>query len=438
MEVDARKIEFNVPCNAGLERDFLSCVLIGGFHQAQDLGVTSDWFYEPRHQEIWNACSQVEAEGGKIDQVTVTSKVKREALYIDDLIDKGSTTSNVTYFAKDLANVYIRRKAFLGHYDALIACLECDNVSDLQKRLEETLYGVTEGIVREKDQKAAMKAFVELLESANPKGIPNKGGKTGLVALDNMLRGLKGGSMNTLAARPGRGKTSFALQVALETAKRGEQVAFYSYEMPCNQIYTKATSYLSGEDVDDFLQNGPRSEGSMSRVIAATKELFHLPIHIEDDPGLSINDLTSQVRRMAKEKNLKLVVVDYLQLIGSGRHMDNRVNEVSWVSRELKKVFMKTGVPGLVLAQMNRSIEGREGKPRLSDLRESGSIEQDSDTVMFLHDDPENEADDSTCLVLKKNRHGKTGNVYMEWQKDIGRFTPKENQNEQETDKALF
>lgn len=435
--METRKIDFEIPYNGELERDFLGSVLIGGYHQARDLGVTSDWFYDPRNIEVWNACGQVDAEGAQVNQVTVTTKARRQALYIDDLCEKGSTYSNVSYFITDLANVYIRRRAFIGHYDALIACVECKDASELQKRLEETLFDVTDGIVKDKDQKEAMKAFIALLESANPKGVPNRGGKTGMPALDNMLRGLKEGSMNTLAARPGRGKTSFALQVAIETAKRKEQVAFYSYEMPYNQIVTKAVSYLSGVDVDDYLQNGA-NEGTLSKIVKATKEFYSLPIHIEDDPGLTINNMTSQIRRMSKERDLKLVVVDYLQLIGSGRMIDNRVNEVSWVSRELKKAFMKTGVPGLVLAQMNRSIEGREGKPRLSDLRESGSIEQDSDTVMFLHDDPENDKDDSTCLVLKKNRHGKTGNVYMEWIKPLGRFTPVENKNEEVTDNPLF
>ena len=245
-----------------------------------------------------------------------------------------------------------------------------------------------------------------------------------MLEVDELLTGLKEGSMNTLAARPGRGKTSLAVQIAIETALRGEHVAFYSFEMPFNQVYTKSLSYLSRVDVDYYLRTG---QGPTEKIAMWAGKLTGLPLHIEDDPGLTVHDIASQVRRLSKEHGTKLVVVDYLQLISSGRQMESRVNEIGVVSRELKKAFMQTGVPGLVLAQMNRSIEGREGKPRLSDLRESGSIEQDSDTVMFLHDNPELDSD-LTELVIKKNRHGRTGSVAMHWDKPVGRFRPLTNE----------
>jgi replicative DNA helicase len=418
------KVDFKVPENPSLERDLLGSVLIGGYHAAKDLGVTSEWFYDPRNIEVWQACNEVEAQGGQVDQVSVTSKAKRQALYIDDLCGRASTAANVELFAKELAGFHVRRKAFLSHFHALEACQATEDTQELQKRLEEAFYELTDGVVRDKDQREAKKAFVDLLQSALPNGVPQRGGMTGMLEVDELLTGLKEGSMNTLAARPGRGKTSLAVQIAIETALRGEHVAFYSFEMPFNQIYTKALSYLSRVDVDYYLRTG---QGPTENIAMWAGKLTQLPLHIEDDPGLTVHDIASQVRRLSKEHGTKLVVVDYLQLIGSGRQMESRVNEIGIISRELKKCFMQTGVPGLVLAQMNRSIEGREGKPKLSDLRESGSIEQDSDTVMFLHDNPELDTD-LTELVIKKNRHGRTGSVPMSWEKSFGRFRPLSNE----------
>ena len=224
--------------------------------------------------------------------------------------------------------------------------------------------------------------------------------------------------MNILAARPGRGKTSLALQIALEVAQRGDHVHLWSYEMPYNQLATKAITYMSGEDVAHYLETGL---GNQNRILLATDRFFKLPLTIVDRTDTTIHDIRSAALRSAKENNSKLFVIDYLQLIPSGRRIDNRVQEIGMISRELKKTFMITGVPGLVLAQMNRSIEGRESLPRLSDLRESGSLEQDSDTVSFLHDNPDDKTDDTT-LLIRKNRHGATGKVAMVWTKWMGKF----------------
>lgn len=410
---------FEIPYNGEIERSYLTCVVSGGLQQAIDDGVDGGWFHDLKHRQVWDACCDLRREEAEIDQLSLLGKCKGQALFVDDLYEDFHGLGNQSYYFKTLKDFAFRRKAYLAHLEGLrLSQDKSKDSQEVQNSLEKAFYELSSGMTPQKDQNVLKREFVALLEEATPNGLQNRGCKTGLGAVDQLIRGYHQSSMNILAARPGRGKTSLALQIALEVAQRGEPVHFWSYEMPYNQLATKAITYLSGEDVSHYLETGL---GSQNKILLATDRFFKLPITICDRTDTTIHDIRSQALRLSKESNVKLFVIDYLQLIPAGRRIDNRVQEIGLISRELKKVFMTTGVPGLVLAQMNRSIEGRESLPRLSDLRESGSLEQDSDTVSFLHDNPDDGTDDTTLLV-RKNRHGATGKVSMVWTKWQGKF----------------
>ena len=410
---------FDIPFKADIERSYLTCVVSGGLQQALDDGVQSDWFHDLKHRQVWDACCELRRQDAEIDQLSLLGACKGHALFLADLFDDYHGLGNQGYYFKDLKAFAYRRKAYLAHLEGLrVAQDESRDPQDVQNGLEKAFYELSSGMTLLKDQNVLKREFVVLLEQATPNGLPERGCKTGLPAVDHLLRGFQESSMNILAARPGRGKTSLALQIALEVAQRGDHVHLWSYEMPYNQLATKAITYMSGEDVAHYLETG---YGNQNRILLATDRFFKLPLTIVDRTDTTIHDIRSAALRSAKENGSKLFVIDYLQLIPSGRRIDNRVQEIGLISRELKKTFMATGVPGLVLAQMNRSIEARESLPRLSDLRESGSLEQDSDTVSFLHDNPDDKSNDTT-LLIRKNRHGATGQVSMVWTKWMGKF----------------
>jgi len=410
---------FNIPCNEEIERTYLTCVVGGGFQQAKDDGVDSEWFHSLKHREVWDGCAKLHQIGAEINQLSLLRECKSQALFLADLFDDYHGLGNQSLYLKDLKAVAYRRKAYLIHLEGLrLSQDELRDPQEAQNGLENAFSGLATGMEPKLNKRELQREFVDLLESAYPNGIVARGCKTGLPAVDHLLRGFHESSLNILAARPGRGKTSLALQIALDVASRGDHVRFWSYEMPHSQIAAKSISYLSGEDVGHFMETG---QGNLQRIILATEKFFKLPLDIVDKTSTTVYDIRSQAIQSKKENDTKLFVVDYLQLIPSGRRIDNRVQEIGIISRELKKTCMETGIPGLVLAQMNRSIEGRESLPRLSDLRESGSLEQDADTVSFLHDSPDDGTDDTT-LIVRKNRHGATGKVAMLWTKWLGKF----------------
>ena len=307
---------------------------------------------------------------------------------------------------------------FLRYYETMRRIADDDvTTASLIESMEQDFFAATTSHASKKNQKEAWRSLIELLEEAHPNGLKTIGLHTGMGPIDDIIRGFKPGSMNVVAGRPGGGKTAWALQVALNTAIAGEHVVVWSYEMPHAQLGTRLIANHSGEDMGHYLETGV---GNLPSIIKAAQACASAPIHIEDRVDLNIAQLRSQARRFAKEMNTKLFVVDYLQLVPPAYRSKDRVREVGEISQHLKKAALETGVPFLVLAQMNRSIEERNGEPRLSDLRESGSIEQDSDTVSFLHMD-ENEPEFLQFLV-KKNRHGRTGKVGLNWTKYNGRF----------------
>ena len=407
-----------VPAKHEVEQGAIGCIVLGAYQKAIESGVDSNCFHNEKARAIWQACRRLDERGMDINAVNVTNDCSDVGMYLFDAVEKAPTAINFRYWEPDLMSVAQRRAVFLRYYHTMgMIADEGVDTKRLIETMEQDFFAVTAGHASKKNQKEAWRELVGLLEEAHPNGLPTTGLRTGIRPIDDIFRGFKPGSMNVVAGRPGGGKTAWALQVALNTAMAGDHVALWSYEMPHAQLGTRLIGNHSGQDIGQYLENGL---GNLPSIIKAAQACGSAPIHIEDRVDLNVADLRGQARRFAKEMNTKLFVVDYLQLIPPAYRSKDRVREVGEISQHLKKAALETGVPFLVLAQMNRSIEERAGEPHLSDLRESGSIEQDSDTVSFLHQD-ENEPDFLQFLV-KKNRHGKVGKVGLKWTKFNGRF----------------
>jgi len=408
----------DVPANHEAEQGAIGCIALGAYQDAIEAGVDANCWHNEHARAIWQACGRLDEQGQEINAVNLGNQCDGVGMYLFDALEKAPTESNLRYWLPDLIDTAKRRGVFLRYYETMRRIADDDvTTASLIESMEQDFFAATTSHASKKNQKEAWRSLIELLEEAHPNGIKTVGLHTGMGPIDDIIRGFKPGSMNVVAGRPGGGKTAWALQVALNTAIAGQHVVLWSYEMPHAQLGTRLIANHSGEDMGHYLETGT---GNLPSIIKAAQACASAPIHIEDRVDLNIAQLRSQARRFAKEMDTKLFVVDYLQLVPPAYRSKDRVREVGEISQHLKKAALETGVPFLVLAQMNRSIEERNGEPRLSDLRESGSIEQDSDTVSFLHMD-ENEPEFLQFLV-KKNRHGRTGKVGLNWTKYNGRF----------------
>jgi replicative DNA helicase len=415
---DKMMLPVDVPANHEAEQGAIGCVALGAYQDAIEAGVDAACWHNDNARAIWQACGRLDEQGQEINAVNLGNECDGVGMYLFDALEKAPTESNLRYWLPDLIDTAKRRGVFLRYYETMRRIADDDvTTASLIESMEQDFFAATTSHASKKNQKEAWRSLIELLEEAHPNGIKTVGLHTGMGPIDDIIRGFKPGSMNVVAGRPGGGKTAWALQVALNTAIAGQHVVLWSYEMPHAQLGTRLIANHSGEDMGHYLETGT---GNLQSIIKAAQACASAPIHIEDRVDLNIAQLRSQARRFAKEMDTKLFVVDYLQLVPPAYRSKDRVREVGEISQHLKKAALETGVPFLVLAQMNRSIEERNGEPRLSDLRESGSIEQDSDTVSFLHMD-ENEPEFLQFLV-KKNRHGRTGKVGLNWTKYNGRF----------------
>ena len=392
-----------------------------------------DDFYVEADRLIYDTIHQMFLNGRAIDPVTVLDEMKalgyKEAANRDfflQLIDTTPTAANVEEYAD-----IIRSKSMLRELQTVSSEIidltrseeeDADTVADLA---EQKIYAVRQG--REVQgftsvNDAIQDVYAHLDElAANPGKLP--GLPTGFSMLDQYIGGLNKSDLILLAARPGMGKTAIALNMALTAAKKsGKTVVIFQLEMSKEQL---ATRLLSNEALVDSkkLRMGNLDDDDWQRMAGATQVLQGLPILLDENSGITVPEMKAKCRRLGG--NLGLIVIDYLQLMHAPKHTDNRVQEVAEISRSLKIMAKELNVPVLCCSQLSRGPESRSDKrPMLSDLRESGSIEQDADIVLFIYRDDyyndNSEAKNSAALIVAKNRHGETGKVDLQW---MGQFT---------------
>ncbi len=399
-------------------------------------------FYEKRHGIIYEAIVDLYDKHKPIDLLTLTTELKSKkklseigsASYLTDLSNFVPVASHAKAYAEIIEKLSTRRRLISAGTEIVKKAYEEDsNTDDLIGAAEQELFEVSDKIVKSDyvaiDQLLA-DAFDRIDDLHRNKGAL-RGLKTGFRDLDKKTAGFQKGDLVIIGARPAMGKTTFAQNLAYNIAtinKKG--VLFFSMEMAANEIVDRMISDVSG--VDNWkMRTGNLSDEEFQKIGDAMDEMDELPIYIDDTSSMTVVELRNKARRAMHDHDIGIVVVDYLQLIqGSDRYRGNRVQEVTEVSRGLKILARELNIPVVALAQLSRNVTGREDpRPVLSDLRDSGSIEQDADLVIFLHrPDYYKQHDDNyeethiTELLIAKHRHGAVGKIELYFHPELLRF----------------
>ncbi len=429
------------PQDTEAEKSLLGAMMLADGAMAEILTILRpDDFYELRHQIIFKAMSELYDQHKPIDLLTVTAELKTQkklkdvggAPYLTELSNFVPAASHAKAYAEIIEKASTRRRLIkAGNNIADKAYAEDVNVNDLVGEAEKELFAVSDKIVKSDyvamDQLLA-DALERIAELQRNKGVL-RGLKTGFTDLDKKTAGLQKGDLVIIGARPAMGKTTFAQNLAYNIANINKKgVLFFSMEMAANEIVDRMISDIA--DVDNWrMRTGNLSDEEFSRIGDALGDIDELPIYIDDTSSMTIAELRNKARRAMHDHGIGVVIVDYLQLMaGSDRYAGNRVQEVTEISRGLKVLARELEIPVVALAQLSRNVTGRDDpRPVLSDLRESGSIEQDADLVMFLHrpdyyKKPEEEPTNITELLIRKHRHGAIGVIELFFDGEKSRF----------------
>ena len=396
-------------------------------------------FYKTSHQIIFRIMTRLQDERSPIDVLTVHTLLDNQGdletiggiSYIAELAASTPTAANAVFYAKIVSEKSLLRKLIRQLTDSVERAYSQDEpADDIIAMAEKGIVAVTEGRTRSGFRKISeiIDANYDEIERLSKQKSTVTGISTGYPALDEKTTGLHEGELIILAARPAMGKTAFALNIAANIGKLGQTVAIFSLEMGAESLVNRMVS--SEGLIDAFaLRTGKLTDDDLINIIISQGQLADRSIYVDDSPGIKITEIRARARKLAQEKDgLGLILIDYLQLI-TGTGKENRQQEVSEISRQLKVLAKELKVPIIALSQLSRGVEQREDKrPKLSDLRESGSIEQDADIVAFIHreayyqnpNDTEVEIDNKAEIIFAKNRSGETGTAELMW---VGQFT---------------
>ena len=431
------------PQDVVAEKSLLGAIMLQDSVMPEILTVIkSQDFYEKRHQLIFAAMANLYDQHKPIDLLTLTAELKAHkelkeiggAPYLTELSNFVPAASHARAYADIIEKASIRRRLIKAGAEIANQAYEEDaNTDDLIGKAERQLFEVSDKII--KSDYVAMDelladAFDRIEELHKNKGAL-RGLKTGFRDLDKKTAGFQKGDLIIIGARPAMGKTTFAQNLAYNIASINKKgVLFFSMEMAANEIVDRMISDVSG--VDNWkMRTGNLSDEEFTKIGDALGEMDEIPIYIDDTSSMTIVELRNKARRAMHDHDIGIVIVDYLQLIsGSDRYAGNRVQEVTEISRGLKILARELEIPVVALAQLSRNVTGRDDpRPVLSDLRESGSIEQDADLVMFLHrpdyyrqNDDNYEETHITELLIAKHRHGAIGKIELYFHPELLRF----------------
>lgn len=420
------------PQDTPAERALLGALMIRpeAVHESIDV-ISANAFYSEKHRVIFKAMMGLFSKSEPIDLLSVSSKLKDEGslervggtAYLSELVSTVPAAANARHYANTVQKKYMLRNLIdAGEY---IAELGFDEAGDLEHTLdqaEKRIYDVTSTPTLHKftSLSESLSDAWERLNRLHESKDELRGVRTGFKELDNLLAGFQPSDLIILAARPSMGKTALALDIARQTAvKHGTVVGIFSLEMSAQQLVDRMVSAEARVNSWSLRTGKLTDPEDFSRIRDAYDRLSKAPIFIDDQPANNILTMRSVARRLKREQNLELLIVDYLQLMAptATKASDSMVQQVTEISRSLKTLARELEVPVIALSQLSRAIETRRGKPRLSDLRDSGSIEQDADVVMFIHrDDKMNEASDRPNIaeiLVEKHRNGPVGKVEL-------------------------
>ena len=393
-------------------------------------------FYAPKHEIIYTAILELFHRGEPTDVITVTSQLSKTgelvraggADYLHTLTSIVPTAANAAFYADIVQEkATLRRLIEVGTKIAQMGYTAQGEITELVNQAQSDVYAVSKAGAGEDYVPLfdSIDAAVELMESAQKRGGEMVGVPTGFQKLDEMTHGLHPGQLIILAARPAVGKSTLALDIARNASiNHNKPVIFFSLEMGRAEI---AMRLLSAESriYLQAMRKGNLSDNDWSRIASVRGQINSAPLYIDDSPNMTLVEIRAKCRRLAKRVGLEMIVIDYIQLMTSGKKVESRQQEVSEFSRALKLLAKELGVPVIAISQLNRNSERSENKkPELSHLRESGSLEQDADVVVLLHRDDiakrEEERDGLAELIVAKQRNGPTGPVMVNF---LGQFS---------------
>lgn len=468
-----------LPQNLEAEQALLGAILANNkaFEKVSEF-LKPQHFADPVHAKIFEVMSKLITRGHIADVITLKNYFEQEgslnevggAKYLVKLADSATPLTNAEYYAQFIYDKYLRRELIATGFDIVNDASKEDIDSDASAQIEaaeKRLFELSNqgdingGFV---DFSDALISSLGHIEEAYQKDSKISGLPTALDALDNKTGGLNNSDLIIIAGRPAMGKTALATNMAYNVAEymmhakdldeKSKGVAFFSLEMSADQLATRILSTVTQTN-GHKMRTGELDNAEFTRIAAAVRELEKLPLYIDDTPGLNINTIRTRARRLKRNKGLGLIVIDYIQLImgtGSKKTEGNRVQELSEISRGLKILAKELNVPVIALSQLNRGVEQRDDKrPVMSDLRESGSIEQDADIVMFVYrenyyiqnEEPQQKASETPEhlqkrieewearvratanigeVIIGKQRHGPTGTVQLFWNGDFAQF----------------
>jgi len=428
------------PQDLEAEKSVLGAILI----DASSISLVAEFlkpehFYLPENQMIFSSMITLFEKQHPIDLVTIKDELKLSGnlkkiggqTYLADLINSVPTSANIENYAQIIKGHYVKRKLIeLSSRMVEKAFDETGDVKKLLDQAESEIFSLSQSHLHRDfiELKEILAESFERIEEFSKTGSGIRGVPTGYTAIDNKLAGLQNSNLIVLAARPGIGKTTLALNIALNVATKEKMpVGFFSLEMSKEELVDRL---LVGQaDIDAWrLKTGKLSDDDYKRLTEAMGDLSEAPIYIDDTPGASILEMRTKARKLKMEKNLRLIIVDYLQLADAGRKFDSRVNEVSFISQGLKNLARELKIPVIAISQLSRAVEQRgTKKPQLADLRESGAIEQDADVVMFIYHEDESEdlleqSKKMVKLFIAKHRNGPTGEIDLMFRGDRVKF----------------
>ena len=433
-----------MPHNIEAEQSVIGSMLISKYAAQKAIeNLTNDLFYMDSHDKIFSCIRDLMEDNIPIDITTVTSKLEKKKIlkevggieYLSQLINDVPTASNIDEYIKIVNEKAVLRRLIKESSDiATLAYDNDENINDVLDTAEKKILNVVKtrkGSEFRTVQDVMFKTQSDLEKLSQKKGAIT-GLATGFYDIDNLTSGLHPNELIIIAARPAMGKTAFALNLVINAAMNQDKaVALFNMEMPAEQLAMRMLSSV-GQIKQNKLRTGNLEHDDWKRINEAISRFADTKLYIDDTAGMTISEIKAKCRRLASQKDgLALIVIDYLTLIqGSSKYQGNRQQEVSEISRSLKTLAMELGVPVVALAQLSRGVESREDKrPMLSDLRESGSIEQDADIVAFLYrDDYYNKQETDTNpvseseFIVAKHRNGPTRTINLIFQRDTSTF----------------
>lgn len=429
---NGRKNELRIPPQSiDSEKAVLGSIMLRkeAMHEIEDV-IKPDSFYVEKHKIIFRAMQDLATKNEPIDMLSLSTKLREQKLldsiggsqYLAEILNGVPSSTNVKHYALIVQKKFILRSLIeAADYVSELAFEEGeDHIDDVLDLAEKKIFSVVNSPTNQKfiSMKDALPEAWERLEKLHEHKGALRGIPTGFRDLDILLSGLQKSDLVILAARPSMGKTTLALDMARMSATiHGKSVGIFSLEMSAQQLVDRMLSAESRVNAWNLRTGRLSADKEFSQLRDSLDKLSKAKIYIDDQPGNSIVRMKAVARRLKAEKGLDFIIVDYLQLMTTSKTYDSMVNQVTEISRSLKGLAKELDVPVLALSQLSRAVESRGGKPRLSDLRDSGSIEQDADVVMFIHREDkgkdESERTNIAEILIEKHRNGPTGKVEL-------------------------